>query len=145
MKIFVDTSVVLRYAAAEDSRHGLVLKCVLDLLKASHDLVYTPQVDETRILGRYDSPPGKQWLWINCSRIYKELMRSIENVMVLLEDVPEIHQSWRDLVERYDVKGKQVHDANHVAAMLAHGIEEVLTLDERDFRRYREIRIRLPQ
>jgi len=72
-------------------------------------------------------------------------MHSIENVMVLLEDVPEVHQLWRDLVERYDVKGKQVHDANHVAAMLAHDIDEVLTLDERDFRRYHEIRIRLPQ
>ena len=37
-----------------------------------------------------------------------------------------------------------MHDAYHVAAMLAHGLGRVLTLDDRDFKRYSEISILHP-
>jgi hypothetical protein len=36
----------------------------------------------------------------------------------------------------YNVSGKQVHDARLVAMMLAWQIESILTLNDRDFRRY---------
>lgn len=44
-----------------------------------------------------------------------------------------------DLVGRYDVKGKQIHDANVVAVMLAHGVRRLLTRNPGDFQRYTEI------
>lgn len=40
------------------------------------------------------------------------------------------------LVHEHDVSGKQVHDANIVAAMLAASLEVLLTLNGEDFRRY---------
>jgi hypothetical protein len=39
-------------------------------------------------------------------------------------------------VEEYDVIGKQVHDARLVAVMLAWQIENLLTLNDRHFRRF---------
>lgn len=56
-----------------------------------------------------------------------------------LHDTPDIYTIWRELLKRHRVSGKQVHDAYHAAAMLAHGISHVLTLDDRDFKRYSEI------
>jgi hypothetical protein len=40
------------------------------------------------------------------------------------------------LIAKYAVSGKQVHDARLVAMMLVWQIEQVLTLNDRDFRRY---------
>ena len=34
------------------------------------------------------------------------------------------------------VAGRQIHDANIVATMLAHGERRLLTFNQRDFRRY---------
>ncbi len=42
------------------------------------------------------------------------------------------------------MSGKQAHDAAMWRRCLAHGIKEILTLDEHDFRRYKQIRIRKP-
>jgi hypothetical protein len=40
------------------------------------------------------------------------------------------------LIAKYAVSGKQVHDVRLVAMMLVWQIENVLTLNDRDFRRY---------
>ena len=41
-----------------------------------------------------------------------------------------------DLVRSVPMGGKQVHDANIVATMLAHGVGRLLTLNAADFRRF---------
>ncbi len=46
---------------------------------------------------------------------------------------------WRELVLKYKVSGVQVHGARLVAAMLAGGIQNLLTLNGADFARYREL------
>jgi len=68
-------------------------------------------------------------------------MAGIRAGFAFADDVPGIFDQWLALVRSYGVSGKQVHDANHVAAMLTHGMSCVLTLDTRDFARYREIEI----
>jgi len=124
-------------------KHELTVRSIAELARVGQELVFTPQVerDAWAVMTR---PHESNGLGLGISEA-RELMRSVENVMAFAEDVATIHELWRELVERYEVKGKQVHDANHVAAMLSHGIEEVLTFDERDFRRYVEIRVVMPR
>ena len=45
----------------------------------------------------------------------------------------------RELVHRYQIRGKQIHDANIVAVMLAHGICRLATYNQADFVRFEEI------
>ena len=45
------------------------------------------------------------------------------------------------LLKTYAVKGKRIHDANLVAAMLAHGIAEIWTANSADFRQFKEIQV----
>jgi len=71
-------------------------------------------------------------------------MSVIRSTFTFMDDVPGIFSTWEHLVKKYSVSGKQIHDANHVAAMLTHGISHVLTLDERDFRRYEGLIIVFP-
>jgi predicted nucleic acid-binding protein len=52
------------------------------------------------------------------------------------EDGPAIYDRWLELLQQVPIAGKQVHDANIVAAMLAHGITRLLTFNAADFRRF---------
>lgn len=57
----------------------------------------------------------------------------------VLDDGGAVLPGLLDLVRRFGVRGKQVHDANIVATMLAHGVTRLATLDWADFRRFDEL------
>jgi predicted nucleic acid-binding protein len=52
------------------------------------------------------------------------------------EDGPAVWDQLVDLCRRFDFGGRQVHDANIVATMLAHGESRLLTFNGGDFRRF---------
>ena len=54
----------------------------------------------------------------------------------VLEDGPEVTQTLIGLCREVPVGGRQIHDANIVATMLAHGERRLLTFNAADFRRY---------
>ena len=60
------------------------------------------------------------------------LLRNFE----ILEDGPVVTESLITLCREVSVAGKQIHDANIVATMLAHGERRLLTFNTSDFRRY---------
>jgi toxin-antitoxin system PIN domain toxin len=57
----------------------------------------------------------------------------------LLDDGEPVLPELLDLVRRFSVRGKQVHDANVVATMRAHGLTTLATLNGSDFRRFDEL------
>ncbi len=62
-------------------------------------------------------------------------------IFKLFLDERTIFDFWQQLVVDHDVKGKQVHDARLVAAMMRHGISHLLTFSASDFARYSEIAV----
>ena len=65
-------------------------------------------------------------------------LASLEARFEILEDGPGVAEMLSALCREVPVAGKQVHDANIVATMLAHGERRLLTFNEKDFRRYGE-------
>ena len=57
-------------------------------------------------------------------------------VYSVAEDGPDTTAHLLRLVRRVPMGGKQVHDANIAATMLAHGITRLLTFNAADFRRF---------
>jgi predicted nucleic acid-binding protein len=57
---------------------------------------------------------------------------------VLEENVDVLRECLR-LVQQFDVHGKQVHDCNIVATMLAHGVRHLATRNVADFKRYESL------
>jgi predicted nucleic acid-binding protein len=57
----------------------------------------------------------------------------------LLPETAEVVARLKQIVVRKGVRGKQVHDANVVATMLANGVTRLATLDEADLRRYEDL------
>ncbi|MYC07080.1 MAG: PIN domain-containing protein [Chloroflexi bacterium] len=60
------------------------------------------------------------------------LLRDFE----ILEDGPVVTDTLITLCREFEGGGKQIHDANIVATMLAHGERRLLTFNTSDFRRY---------
>ena len=58
------------------------------------------------------------------------------SVFEILEDGPVVTESLVALCREVSVGGRQIHDANIVATMLARGERRLLTFDTADFRRY---------
>ena len=54
----------------------------------------------------------------------------------ILEDGPSVWDQLLRLSRAYSFAGRQVHDANIVATVLAHGEPRLLTYNEADFRRF---------
>ena len=60
----------------------------------------------------------------------------MEAAFEVLEDGAQVMETLAALCREIPVGGKQVHDANIVATMLAHGERRLLTFNIRDFRRF---------
>ena len=54
----------------------------------------------------------------------------------MLENGPVVTETLVALCRAIPIGGKQVHDANIVATMLAHGTRRLLTFNTADFHRY---------
>ena len=66
-------------------------------------------------------------------------MQAFLPAFALLDETRASAQQLQDLVRQYNVRGKQIHDANVVAVMLTHGIQRLVTYNRSDFERYAEI------
>jgi predicted nucleic acid-binding protein len=65
-----------------------------------------------------------------------EDVRAFEARFAVAEDGPFVTARLLDLLQRVPLAGRQVHDANIVATMEAHGLRRLLTFSEADFRRF---------
>ena len=63
-------------------------------------------------------------------------VEGFQGAYFIAEDGRQATARLLDLVRTVPMGGKQVHDANIVATMLAHGITRLLTFNEADFRRF---------
>jgi predicted nucleic acid-binding protein len=63
-------------------------------------------------------------------------VRQFASLFGVAEDGPEVTKILLDLPARFPTAGRQVHDANIVATMLAHRINRLLTFNTADFKRF---------
>jgi predicted nucleic acid-binding protein len=83
-------------------------------------------------------------LGITTSDAAKELTK-LKTLFTVLPDSADILPRWEQLVIKYDVIGKQSHDARLVAAMAVHKASHLLTFNDRDFKRFTEITVVNPR
>jgi predicted nucleic acid-binding protein len=68
----------------------------------------------------------------------------IQSLFRIADDTGQVTAQLLALIKAYPVAGKQIHDANIVATMLAYGISTLLTLNTADMERYEPL-IKLQQ
>jgi predicted nucleic acid-binding protein len=64
---------------------------------------------------------------------------SVERLLSMLPDIPGIYTAWKEIVRDHKVQGVKVYDARLVATMSVYSVENILTFNVADFKRYEEI------
>jgi predicted nucleic acid-binding protein len=68
-----------------------------------------------------------------------ERIHYFETPFHVAEEGPGVTRHFADLILSHDFGGRQVHDANIVAAMQAYAIARLLTFNVDDFKRFEDI------
>lgn len=137
MAVLIDTNIILRIAQPEHPMYANAFNALGVLRQRKEDCYLTCQnlIEFWRTCTR---PIDRNGLGMTAIMAEVELTQ-LENLFSILPDVPEIYPEWRRLVVTYNVMGVNVHDARLVAAMLTHGLTNILTFNTTDFTRYTEI------
>ena len=129
---FVDTNVLI-YAAAEGAPFHDRARAGLVRLAANERLSISRQ-----ILREYLAAMTRPQTWGKPLSLAGAMAdaTAFANRFGVLEDGPAVWDQLCELSRHYAFAGRQVHDANIVATMLAHGEGRLLTFNTGDFLRF---------
>jgi predicted nucleic acid-binding protein len=137
MPYLLDTGILLRLFDHRAEIRPLVIRAVFQLLDRRVNLFVAVQ-NVAEFWNVSTRPQQFNGLGATLFDVEKRLRR-IENIARVVPETDESYAIWKRLVLDNSVSGVQVHDARLVSVMMARGISHVLTLNERDFRRYSQI------
>lgn len=131
--LFLDTNILVYAAVAESPYHGACVHFLKEQRHSGVKLVVSRQVlrEFMATLSRSQSAfPAVQR-----EKIVR-IVAAFQRRMAICDDHALVSTHLLRLFAEIPVGGKQVHDANIVATMLAHGIPTLATYNVSDFRRF---------
>ena len=131
--MFIDTNVLVAARFMTASAHVVACRC-LDRAGNSEE----PLLISHQIVREYLVVVTRSQIWsepLVMDDALKDATRLISSFTVL-EDGPNVMAELIALCREVPLAGKQIHDANIAATMLAHGERRLLTLNAKDFRRF---------
>ena len=136
-RYLLDTNLLRRFTDPADARHALAVNATARLLNRGDEPVITSQVliELWAVATRPVSSNGFGWDITRAFTVTGTLLSKFQS----LDESARIFPEWLGLVSNHKVSGKQVHDTRLVAVMLAHGVQNLLTFNTADFRRFSEI------
>jgi predicted nucleic acid-binding protein len=119
--------------------HSVATAAIVTLILAGHELFITPQVivELAATLTRPVAANGLGLATADVSEIIAEICRDFE----VLQDNARVFTEWLDLFSDGKGIGREVYDMRIVAAMRVHGIDDLLTFNVDDFRRYATLNV----
>jgi len=140
--VLLDTNILLRPLNPADPEYGIVRPAIDRLIARGHQLRFVSQnlVEFWNVCTR---PANRNGLGLSGAETNRRA--KIESRFTFLPDTPRVHAEWCRLATAHSVIGVQVHDARLVAAMLVHGVQQLPTLNDRDFVRYPGVSVLHPR
>ena len=131
--MFIDTDVLVKSRILEAPDH--------DIARARLERAFRnqePMRISRQVLREYLSVVTRPQTWpIPITR--EDALDDVNRLMgafEILEDGPVVTEMLIELCREVSVGGRQIHDANIVATMIAYGESRLLTFNTADFRRY---------
>lgn len=142
MRILVDTNILTRSVQAEHPQQQPAVDAITGLAKQGHVPGVLPQsIYEFWVVST--RPISVNGLGMTAAEV-SSLLLKFEAFLEFLDDPTGLFTAWRQLVTAFAVIGKNAHDARLVAAMQLLGINQLLTFNDRDFRRFAGITVLTP-
>ena len=134
MTVLLDSNILLRLAQATHPMHIPAQRAVTSLQRSGQRLhIVSQNVYEFWVVAT--RPIAVNGLGLTAAETDAELTR-LQSLFPLLPDMAGVLGEWHRLVVTHNVLGKNAHDARLVAAMMAHGITQLLTFNTGHFSRY---------
>lgn len=143
MRVLVDTNILTCLAQPAHPRHALVLDALAAMGRRGDEPCVVPQ-NIYEFWAVCSRPREHNGLGFSTPQTEAEVAKVVR-LFPLVRDERAIFERWKTLVVAYDVRGKNAHDARLVAAAVRHGWKQLFTLNDADFRRYREIEVVTPE
>ena len=138
----LDSNILLRMSQRDNPHYTAIRAALVTYRKQGTRLCYT-----RRPLGEFwnasTRPIDKNGFGLNIAET-DSIAREIERDFEFLPDSQAVHNRWRRLLVEHEIKGVQVHDARLAASMYLHSIPQLLTINVRDFARFRGLGILHP-
>ncbi len=133
--MFVDTNVLV-YAMVPTAPAHLMARAALGAHGERDRLCVSRQV-----LREFLAVVTRPQLWMRPQPLIEAASAAIAlaDDLEILEDSAMVWDELTSLCRRFAFGGRQVHDANIVATMLAHGERRLLTFNATDFQRFAEL------
>ena len=131
--LFIDTNILIYSIVRKMPLHQLSRSTLEKLLTKKISLWISTQVvqESLAVLTR-----PNQFAQIITSADATEAIQELLPNFQLAETTSAVTTRLLEIISIYDVKGKQVHDANIVATMQIYGLSNLLTANPNDFQRY---------
>ena len=137
MLVLVDTNILVITANPSSSFYQETIDALVKLRQRGDQLcVFAQNLYEfwavvTRAL-------ANNGLGFTTAQAHTELTR-LKGFFQLLPDTPAIFAEWEKLVVQRAVSGKNTHDTRIAAAMMVHGVTQLLTYNGGDFKRFASV------
>lgn len=142
MRILLDTNIIGRLYQPNDKRHKSCVEALEKLPRLGYTVSLVPQVIyEFWVVAT--RPADNRGFGFSPEYAEQEINK-LREMFLLLKDERSIFDYWVRLVSDFNVLGRNAHDARLVAAMNRHNISHLLTLDQKDFKRFKHITIWTP-
>ena len=132
----VDTNVLVYSSVVNCLNHRQARQWLATLHEQEVELCITTQILREYLVVLTRSTIFEERFTVE--QVLEELGALLQTVTVLGESTVSA-ECLQDLVRRYQVRGKRIHDANIVAVMLVQGIVRLVTYNVGDFKQFREI------
>lgn len=131
--MFIDTNVLVAVRVPEAPQFDVARTAITRAFASGERLRISRQV-----IREYLAAVTRPQNWsspLDMAAALRDAERMLQQFEIL-EDGPRVMALLEELCREVSLAGKQVHDANIAATMLAYGERRLLTLNERDFRRF---------
>ncbi len=131
--MFIDTNVLVYARVMEAPNHDAARELLAQAMAGDEPAQLSRQV-----LREYLAVMTRPQTWpapLTRDQVLDDVERLAANFQVL-EDGPLVTETLVALCREAPAAGRQIHDANIVATMLAHGVRQLVTFNVADFRRF---------
>lgn len=132
-KAFVDTNILLRALSADMNQHAQAEALLKSYWQGGAELWISGQVIREYLVQVTHPKTFVEPMPIETAI---ESVTRLSPLFQVADDTPTVRSELLALLNSYPTRGKQIHDANIVATMLAYGIHVLLTLNVEDMRRF---------
>lgn len=136
-RVFVDTNVLLAATDRDRPQHQYALNFLDEGLRGSLRLFVTGQIFREYLVVA-TRPRDVNGLGLSPRDALKNV-RGFKTVLQVLPEDDETAGALMTMIQKYELKGKRIHDANLIASMIRHGLHRLKTYNPSDFKAFPDV------